>query len=159
MLKGNINAGSCTLIKPDGKRIEFEVDEHGVPYLMEHRTTAVLAHIDDHKGNTMPAATPAGQHAPDPETGQGGPWLVEDDRARCDRKLRSILRGTGPVPEPSSNIDQPPELSETDCSEVGAKEEQDLRRRGEKAFLTEDAQSLTHLCAHLPNNPYCTSRV
>ena len=50
-LKNN-NAGSCTLIKPDGKKIEFEVDEHDVPYLMEHRSTAVPASIDDNKENT-----------------------------------------------------------------------------------------------------------
>ena len=43
--KENNQFGSCTLIKPDGKRIEFEVDEHDVPYLMEHRTTAVPAQI------------------------------------------------------------------------------------------------------------------
>ena len=36
MPKESNNAGSCTLIKPGGKRIEFEVDEHDVPYLMEH---------------------------------------------------------------------------------------------------------------------------
>ena len=35
----NDKSGSCTLIIPDGKRIEFEVDEHDVPYLMEHGTT------------------------------------------------------------------------------------------------------------------------
>ena len=124
-------AGSCTLTKPDGKRIEFKVEEHDVPYLMEHRTTAVPAQIDGNKENTMPTATPAGQHVPDPETGQGGPWLVEDDRARRDRKLRSRLRDTGPVPELRGNIDQPPEPIETDYSEVDAEEEQDLRRRGD----------------------------
>ena len=41
--KENNKAGPCAWIKPDGKRIEFEVGEHDVPYLMEHRTTAVLA--------------------------------------------------------------------------------------------------------------------
>ena len=61
-------------------------------YLMEHRTTAVPARIDDNTETTMPTATPAGRHVPDPGTGQGGPCLVEDDRARRDRKLRSILR-------------------------------------------------------------------
>ena len=113
MLKENNKAGSCTLIKPDGKRIEFEVDEHGVPYLMEHRTTAVPARIDNKKENAMPTATPAGQ--------------IEDNRARRDQKLRSILRDTGPVPEPIGNMDQPPEPIEYDCSEVDTEEERDLR--------------------------------
>ena len=95
----------------------------------------------------MPAATPAGQPTTDPETGQGGPWLAEDGRARCVRKLRSIFKkDTGPVPELRSRIDQPPEPIETDYSEVDAEEEQDLRRRGDAVFLTGDAKSLTHLC-------------
>ena len=34
MLKENNNTGSCTLIEPDGKRTEFEVDEHDVPYVI-----------------------------------------------------------------------------------------------------------------------------
>ena len=89
----------------------------------------------------MPAATPAGQSTTDPETCQGGPWLAEDDRARRDRRLRPILKDTGPVPEPSRRIDQPPEPIETDYSEVDAEGEQDLRRRGDKTFLTEDAKS------------------
>ena len=151
MLTGNNNAGSCTWIKLDGKRIEFEVDGHDVPYLMEHRTTAVPVHIDINKGNARPAATPAGQPTTDHET------LAEDDRARRDRKLRPISKDTGPVTEPSRRIDQPPEPIETDFSEVDTEEEQDLRRRGDKAFLTEDAKSLAHLCTHLPKNPYCTS--
>ena len=46
MLKANNNAGSRALIKPDRKKIEFEVDEHDVPYLMEHRTIAGPASID-----------------------------------------------------------------------------------------------------------------
>ena len=50
-----------------------------------------------------------------------------------------------------------PEPIETEYSEVDAEEEQNLRRRGDKAFLTEEAKSLTHLCTHLPKNPYCTS--
>ena len=157
MPKENNNAGSCTLIEPDGKRTEFEVDEHDVPYLMEHRTAAVPACIDGNKENTMLAATPAGQPTTDPETGQGGPWLAEDDRARRDRKLRSILKDFGPVPEPGSRIDQPPEPIETDYPEVDTEEEQDLRRRGDRAFLTEYAKSLTHSCTHLPKNPYGTS--
>ena len=101
----------------------------------------------------MPAATSAGRPTTDPETGQGGPWLAEGDRARRDRKRRSIFKDTGPVPEPRSRIDQPPEPIETDYSEVGAEEEQDLRWRGDRAFLTEDAESLTHLCTHSPENP------
>ena len=57
-------------------------------------------------------------------------------------------------------MDQPPEPMETDYSEAVAEEEQDLRRRGDKAFLTEGAKYyVTHLCAHLPKNPYCTSRM
>ena len=98
--KENNKAGSCTLIKPDGKRIEFEVDEHDVPYLMEHRTTAVPAHMMTDKENKTPTATPASQQVPDPETGQGGPWLVEDGRARHDQRLRSVLRDSRPAPEP-----------------------------------------------------------
>ena len=47
--KAHDKSGSCTLIKPDGKRIEFEVDGHDVPYLMEHRTTAVPAQIQMNK--------------------------------------------------------------------------------------------------------------
>ena len=39
--------GSCTLIKPDGKEVEFEVDEHDVPYFMERRAAAVPANIDN----------------------------------------------------------------------------------------------------------------
>ena len=31
----NNKAGPCTLIKPYGKRIEFEVDEHDVPYVLD----------------------------------------------------------------------------------------------------------------------------
>ena len=128
-----------------------------MPYLAEHRTTAVPASIDDNKENTIPAATPSSQSPTDPEMGQGGPWPAEDDRAARDRRLRSILKDTGPVPESSRRIDQPPEPIETDYSEVGTEEEQDLRRRGDKAFLSEDAKPLTHLCTHLPKNPYCTS--
>ena len=68
----NVNdSGSCTLIKPDGKRIEFEVDEHDVPYLMEHRTTAVPAQIQKNKENKQPTTT-----------------LVEETRARSDQKLK-----------------------------------------------------------------------
>ena len=133
------------------------MDEHDVPYMMEHRTTAVPAHIDNNKGNSIPTATPASQQVPGPETGQGGPWLVEDDRARRDQKLRSILGDTGPVPAPTGNIEQPPEPIEYDYSEVDDENERDLRRRGDKQFLTEDAKSLTHLCTHLPKNPYCIS--
>ena len=76
----------------------------------------------------MPTATPASQQVPDPETGQGGPWLVEDDRARRDQKLRSILRDTGPVPAPRGNIGP----IEYDYSEVDEENERDLRRRGDK---------------------------
>ena len=157
MPKENNNAGSCTLIKPDGKKIEFEVDEHDVPYLMVHRTTAVPASLGDNSENTiLSAITPASQSTTDPETGQGGPWLAEDYRAARDRRLRSILKDTGPVPESSRRIDQPPGPIETDYSEVDAEEEQDLRRTRDKAFPTEDAKSSTHLCTHLPKNPYCT---
>ena len=54
----NVNdPGSCTLIKPDGKRIEFEVDGHDVPYLLEHRTTAVPAQIQTDKENKQPTTT------------------------------------------------------------------------------------------------------
>ena len=134
--KENNKAGSCTLIKPDGKRIEFEVDEHDVPYLMEHRTIAVPVQTKTDKENQMPTATPASQQDPEPETGQGGPWLVEDDRARHDRKLRSILRDTGPVPAPRGNIEQPPEPIEYGYSEVDEENESDLRRRGGRESLT-----------------------
>ena len=155
--KESNKSGSCTLIKPDGKRIGFEVDEHDVPYLMEHRTAAVPAQVQVNKKNMMPTGTPASQDPPEPETGQGGPWLVEDDRARRDQKLRSILRDTGPVPAPKGRTDSPLEPIEYDYSEVDVENARDLRKRGDKEFLTEDAKSLTHLCTHLPKNPYCTS--
>ena len=130
--KENNKAGPCTLIKPDGTRIEFEVDEHDVPYLMEHRTTAVPAHMMTDKENKTPTATPASQQVPDPETGQGGPWLVEDDRARRDRRLGSKLKDSGSVPAPRGTIasDDPPEPFANDYSEVD--EESDLRRGSEK---------------------------
>ena len=83
------------------KRIGFEVDEHDVPYLMEHRTAAVPAQIQKNKANTQPTAT-----------------LVEEHRARSDQKLRSILRGTGPVPAPRGRTDTPPEPTEYDDSQV-----------------------------------------
>ena len=105
----------------------------------------------------MPTAIPASQATPEPETGQGGPWLVEDDRARRDQKLRPILKDTGPVPAPEGNIEHPPEPTEYDYSEVDEENGRDLRQRGDKEFLAEDARSLTHLCTHLPKNPYCTS--
>ena len=89
----NDKSGSCTLIKPDGKRIEFEVDELDVPYLMEHRTTAVPAQIQMNKENKKPTATPASQNPPEPETGQGGPWLVEEDGARRDKKAKIDIKG------------------------------------------------------------------
>ena len=98
--KENNKAGSCTLTKPDGKIIVFEVDEHDVPYLMEHRTNAVPAQMMTNKENSTFTATPASQQVPDPGPGQGGPWLVEDDRARRDQRLRSVLRASRPVPEP-----------------------------------------------------------
>ena len=71
MPKDTDKAGSCTLVKPDGERIEFEVDGHDVPCLMEHRTTAAPVHIEGNTENTMPTATPTGRLIPDPETGQG----------------------------------------------------------------------------------------
>ena len=52
--KNNNDPGSCILIKPDGKRIEFEVDEHDVPYLLEHRATAVPAQMPENKENVQP---------------------------------------------------------------------------------------------------------
>ena len=124
--KENNKSGSCTLIKPDGKIIGFEEDEHDVPYLMEHRTTAVPARVQVNKENKMPTATPASQDPPEPETGQGGPWLVEDDRARRDQQ-RSILKDTGPVPAPKGNTDNPPEPIEYDYSEVDEENARDLR--------------------------------
>ena len=138
--KENNKFGSCTLIKPDGKIIEFEVDGHDVPYLMEHRTTAVPAQVQMNKENKKPTATP-----------------VEENRVRSDQQLRSILRDTGPVPAPKGRTGRPPEPIEYDYSEVDEENARDLRKRGDKAFLTEDAESLTHLCTHLPKNPYCTS--
>ena len=47
--KDNNDPGSCILIKPDGKRIEFEVDEHDVPYSLEHRATAVPVQMPEKK--------------------------------------------------------------------------------------------------------------
>ena len=55
--KDNNDSGLCTLIKPDGKRIEFEADEHDVPYLMEHRTTTVPAQMQKNKENKQHTAT------------------------------------------------------------------------------------------------------
>ena len=132
--KENNKAGSCTLIKPEGKRIEFEVDGHDVPYLMEHRTTAVPAQMITNEESKMPTATPASQQVPGPDTGQGGPWLVEDDRARRDQKLRSILRDSGPVPAPRGTIasDEPPEPIAYDYSEVDEENGNDVRRRGDE---------------------------
>ena len=68
-------AGSCTLTEPDNKEIEFKVDEHDVPYLIEYReTTAVPASIDHNKSVLTPAATPASPPSEDPEEmGQQGP--------------------------------------------------------------------------------------
>ena len=82
---------------------------------------------------------------------------IAETRARSDKRLRSILRATGPVPAPRGRTDSPPEPIEYDYSEVEEENNQDLRRRGDKEFLIEDANSLTHLCTHLPKNPYCTS--
>ena len=92
MPKKDDKVGSCTLIKPDGKEIEFKVDGHDMPYLMEYReTTAVPANIDHNKSMLVPAATPASQPTEDPEeTGQGRPWLAEDGRAARDSKLRKV---------------------------------------------------------------------
>ena len=128
------------MIKPDGKRIEFEVDEHDVPYLLEHRATAVPAQMPTNKKNVQPTAT-----------------QIAENRAQSDQRLRSILRETGPVPEPIGRTDSPPEPVEYDYSEIDEENDRDLRRRGDKEFLIEDAKSLTHLCTHLPKNPYCTS--
>ena len=138
--KNNNDPGSCVLIKPDGKRIEFEVDEHDVPYLLENRATAVPAQIPTNKENVQPTAT-----------------QIAESRAQSDQRLRSILRETGPVPAPIGRTDSPPEPIEYDYSEVDEENDRDLRRRGDKEFLIEDAKSLTHLCTHLPKNPYCTS--
>ena len=133
----NVNdPGSCTLIKPDGKRIEFEVDEHDVPYLLEHRTTAVPAQIQKDKENEQLTTI-----------------LIEETRARSDQKLRSLLRATGPVPAPRGRTDSPPEPIEYDYSDVEEENMQGLRRRGDKEFLIEDAKSLAHLCTRLPKSP------
>ena len=113
--KNDNDPGSCTLIKPDGRRIEFEVDEHDVPYLFEHRTTAVPAQIQKDKENEQPTST-----------------QIEETRARSDKKLRSILRATGPVPAPRGRTDSPPEPTEYDYSEVEEENSQDLQRRGDK---------------------------
>ena len=50
----NKDPGSCVLTKPNGKRIEFEVDEHDVPYLLENRATAVPAQIPTNKETCNP---------------------------------------------------------------------------------------------------------
>ena len=47
-------------------------------------------------------------------------------------------------PERGNPFEQVAEPMETDHSEVDAEEEQDLRRRGDKAFPLEDGKSLTH---------------
>ena len=162
MPKNDDKVGPCTLIKPDGEKIEFKVDEHDVPYLMEYwDPTAVPINTDDNKTMIMPAVTPASQPAEDlQETGRGGPWLAEDDRAARDNKLRSVPKSAGePVgpPERGNPFEQVAKLIGTGYSEVDAEEEQDLRRRCDKVFLMEGAKSLAHLCTHLPKNPYCTS--
>ena len=41
------NNGMCKLIKPNGKEINFDIDEHDVPFLMEARHTAVPAAVTD----------------------------------------------------------------------------------------------------------------
>ena len=91
MPKKDDKVGTRILIEPDGKRNEFKVNEHDVPYLMEQReTTAHLASIDNTISMVMPAAAPTSQPAEDPqEKGQGGPWLAEDDRAARNSKLRT----------------------------------------------------------------------
>ena len=62
MPKKDDKVGPCTLIEPDGKRIEFKVDGHDVPDFMEQReTTAVPASIDNTISMVMPAAAPASQ--------------------------------------------------------------------------------------------------
>ena len=58
------------------------------------------------------------------------------------------------MPAPRGRTDSPPEPIEDDYPEVEDENSQDLRRRGDKEFLIEDAKSLTHLCTHLPKNPY-----
>ena len=80
-----------------------------------------------------PAAAPAVENIP-AEPAQSEQNLT-DDRAKRDDKLRSILKSPKPLP-PERRIDMNPEPIETDYSEVDAEEEQDLRRRGDKAFLT-----------------------
>ena len=67
--KNSSDPGSCILIKPDGKRIEFEVDERDVPYLLEHRATAVPAHIQKNEENEQPTTT-----------------QIKEPRARSDQK-------------------------------------------------------------------------
>ena len=79
--------GSCTLIKPDGKEINFQVDEHDVPYFMEYRTNAVPANIVN---ESTPVAAHAVENIP-AEPVQSDTNLTED-RARRDAKLRSILK-------------------------------------------------------------------
>ena len=54
------------------------------------------------------------------------------------KKLRSILKGTGPVPAPKGRTDSPLEPIEYDYSEVEEENARDLRKRGDKEFLTED---------------------
>ena len=61
------------------------------------------------------------------------------------------------MPAPRGRTDSPSQPIEYDYSEVEEENMQDLRRRSDKEFLTEDAKSLTHLCTHLPKNPHCTS--
>ena len=62
--------------------------------------------------------------------------------------VRSILKSAGePVgpPERGNPFEQVAKPIATDYSEVDAEGGQGFRRRGDKAFLMEDAKPLTHL--------------
>ena len=61
------------------------------------------------------------------------------------------------MPAPRGRTDSPSEPTEHDYSKLEEENMQNLRKRGDKEFLTEDAKSLTLLCTHLPKNPYCNS--
>ena len=61
------------------------------------------------------------------------------------------------MPALRGRTDSPPEPIEYDYPEGEDENSQDLRRRGDKEFLIEDAKPLTHLCTPFPKNPYCTS--
>ena len=89
------NKGSCKLLRPDGKEIIFEVDEHDVPYLMEHRETiAVPANM-----NTPPKPVLKPEGAPVERPTDGPFELINEptatDYSEDDAEEEHTLRKRG----------------------------------------------------------------